>query len=433
MCIRDSDYLRRQRISFYDEVCRNTAKDISLYDIARRIFEGVQIAIVSIPPAIPALTLVQGMVYFNKYANQRIENWQRKISNHPPSGSFQQAVHRVESIAVFILKKYITFSTKSLMPSAIRLASAFFTPSIRYIGVSQARVILSSHVLTRQGSDYIENISTKSSPLAFSICKGIDYIEDISIKSSQKALEILGIPVQLNINLRQLKVILKEWENHAGPGENRINASKQIIHFYKDLMIGRHEPLSGFNQLALSGYQLRDLPNIFNRKPFSTMKSLHLTSNQLTTLPENIKALQYLRLLDLSSNRLSIFPDVVHTLPRNCEVNVGSNRFSAEEVRRTVEISNQNNHNNREGPRIDYLSIYEAPRTSDFGDTSNFCIDTFYAMLYRSIDRKQRDLSNLKKNETLRSWLHRLVDLPSYKTNYRMINENIINLSLIHI
>lgn len=334
-------------------------------------------------PATGALPLI-ALYSINVYAELVLDRWQRRISNRNPSSSLEEQIHRVECITASLLKKSLTFSIEILFPPLELLAKI--------------------SILPLQGLE-----------------KGSEYIEDIFKKMSQKALDTLAIPVQLAISLRHLRTILKEWENHALPQEDRRNASEKIINFYN-----RSQKLGNRSNriLEIENCKLQDLPDIFHYKPFCNLVGLDLTKNCFMTLPESINTMRQIRQLNLSQNSLSRFPQVIFSFSSNSHVLVDSNQFAEEEVERVVAVINDNDYR---GPFISGLSIYEGPQVSDLDRLPNLSLKEIYSVLYRSIDREPKELSSLDKNETIRPWFYRLVDLPHYQKNHKIINEIIID------
>ncbi|MGL5264348.1 MAG: NEL-type E3 ubiquitin ligase domain-containing protein, partial [Candidatus Rhabdochlamydia sp.] len=136
---------------------------------------------------------------------------------------------------------------------------------------------------------------------------------------------------------------LKNWKEEALPEENREEAINRIVIFFKT---------EEKDSLDLSNLDLCSLPDIFNYPRFVyKLKKLHLSNNQLTSLPEslgNLKALQQLKLnfnqftnfpeflrnlqtltiLDLSFNRITNFPEFLGNLQTLTLLDLSSNRFT---------------------------------------------------------------------------------------------------------
>lgn len=233
--------------------------------------------------------------------SRMMEKWNDRISRPTPAHSLARMIHRVDSIANWIFEKMCYLSlTVPLYPYK-------------------------------------------------AIIKGANYIEHSTTEISQKVLNAMHIPVQLSISQKKLESILEEWKNQGSPGEDRQKASRAILCFYeqsRNLISNLRSPAVF---LSLENCQLQDLPDIFHHKPFSTLRSLNLSGNQLSTFPENIGRLENLRKLLICNSNLSSIPASLYNLPKTCMIYTDLHKFSIEEIKRMPMYIHQANYT---GPQI---------------------------------------------------------------------------------
>ncbi len=100
-----------------------------------------------------------------------------------------------------------------------------------------------------------------------------------------------------------IKIILKNW---VAGDRNRGKAEEKILAFLND---------QSADELDLSNHKLKDLPDIFQYKEFSTrLESLNLSKNRIKKVAPEIGGLQALRILDLSSNQIRELPPEISRL-----------------------------------------------------------------------------------------------------------------------
>lgn len=290
---------------YYHEIVRsNIIKKSTELTAAVAFYTFHSIKTIVALPASPICSLpdlIFSPVLTGHKVSRMMEKWNDRISRPDPAHSLARMIHRVDSIANWIFEKMCYLSlTVPLYPYK-------------------------------------------------AIIKGADYIEDSTTQISQKVLNAMHIPVQLSISQKKLESILEEWKNQGSPGEDRQKASRAILCFYeqsRNLISNLRSPAVF---LSLENCQLQDLPDIFHYKPFSTLRSLNLSGNQLSTLSENIRMPQSLENLVICNSNLSSIPGSLYNLPKTCIITTDIHKFSIKEIKRMPMYIYQANYT---GPQI---------------------------------------------------------------------------------
>ncbi|MBS0653326.1 MAG: hypothetical protein JSR39_07345 [Verrucomicrobia bacterium] len=119
----------------------------------------------------------------------------------------------------------------------------------------------------------------------------------------------------------ELQRILDKWVDQATEGERRAEARSQIIEFLKD---------PDEIKLNLDELGLKSLPDIFEKKPFIfRLKILFLTSNCLTSFPEQFLQLQNLKDLRMFNNQLTSIPEQIGQLQKLEYLGLGGNQLAS--------------------------------------------------------------------------------------------------------
>lgn len=147
-------------------------------------------------------------------------------------------------------------------------------------------------------------------------------------QSMDHQLDVLRIKHLLN-NMHQLlhdytpeiQSILDKWKSQESSSENKEVAVERIIQFLKT---------PDQTHLDLSGCHLINLPPILDLIPFQTrLKSMNLSENLLSSLPQEIFLLSHLKELDVSKNQLQSLPDQLSLLHKLKCLNASSNQLTA--------------------------------------------------------------------------------------------------------
>lgn len=295
---------------YYHEIVRSNVikKSTELTAaVAFYIFHSIK-TIVALPAS--PISSLPDLIFFpvltSDKVSRMIEKWDNRISRPVPPQSLARMIHKVDSIANWIFGK-ICYLSLTL-------------PSYPYTG----------------------------------IIKAADYIEDTTTEISQKAIDAMHIPVQLSISPKNLKSILEEWKNRGSPGEDREKAVKAIWSFYEESRNLISNLYSPAESLSLEKCQLQTLPDIFHYKPFSTLRSLNLSGNQLSGLPENIDMPQGLKHLFIYDNNLSSIPKALYNVPNTCMIYTDIHKFSIKEIARMSPRIAQANYT---GPQINSIDM----------------------------------------------------------------------------